>query len=117
MKKVAIWFLTAQKFIFGFVILFASIPVTYAVSDKIFDYSFLIILTGLVLYALTAIPLTYAVVIGYDGLIHRLNKKRVDLKSQKVHESTQADISYTLKEEKQNDEDHKAFTLIEKEKT
>jgi len=117
MKKVAIWFLTAQKFIFGFVILFASIPITYAISNKVFDNIFFIMLTGLTLYILTSIPLAYAVVIGYDGLIRKLKRKKEEIQNQKVTSDKGIHTFYTVKEQESGDQEHEEFTLLEEEKS
>ena len=116
MKKILIWFLTAQKFIFGFIVLFATIPITYNIADTVFDNSFLLVLSGLLLYTLTVIPLAYAVVIGYDRVIENLKMKKAAIQHETEPVEEETERTYTVKEEHSADKSSEEFTLIEVEK-
>ncbi len=117
MRKTLLWFLTAQKFIFGFIALFGSIPLTYALADTLFDNSFLVILTGLILYALGVIPLTYSIVLGYDAMLFKLAQKAVKIKKPKTTKTQHHEINFSINEENSNDAGAENFTLMETEKT
>lgn len=99
MKRTIIWLLTAQKFLFGFAVVFGAIPVTYTLSDTIFDHSFFIFLFGIILYILCVVPLAYALGIGYDRLIERVaNKKEIRVESSAAAEKS-SEISFKVQED------------------
>ncbi len=111
MKKVFIWFLTAQKFLFGFTVIFGAIPVTYAVSDMIFDNSFFIFLFGIIIYVLCVIPLAYALGVGYDRLNERVAGKieETQVDRHPIAEK-ESDFSFNIHE------DDEELTIVEKER-
>lgn len=109
MKKIIIWLLTAQKFLFGFAVIFGAIPVTYALSDTIFDHSFFTFLFGITVYVLCVVPLAYALGIGYDRLIERITKKN-EIQAERITTVEKASgLSFKVQEE--DDE----IVIVEKE--
>ena len=110
MKKVVIWFLTIQKFIFSFMVVFGAIPITYSISSLLFENSFFLFILGFSIYILTVIPLAYSIGVGYDKLIDRFKKKKEDIQSNQNIIEEEPDISYNVQEEDQE------FTIIEEEK-
>ena len=117
MRKTLLWFLTAQKFIFVFISLFGSIPITYTFADTLFDNGFLIVLAGLTVYALSVIPLTYAIVLGYDAILFKLASKAVEMKEPGMGKTKQHEIELSVNEKNSIDKGIEEFTLMEVDKT
>lgn len=109
MKKIIVWVLTAQKFLFGFSVVFGAIPITYALSDMIFDHSFFTFLFGIIVYILCVVPLAYALGAGYDRLIERVTrKKEVLIENNPTVEKT-SDLSFEVQE------DNEEIVVVERE--
>jgi len=113
MRKAILWFLTAQKFIFTFIALFGSIPLTYALSDTIFDKGLFIIITGIILYALTTVPLVFAIILGYDRLISKLKYEKEAVQRPKISPKEEANIAFSVKEEVSSDKGIEELILTE----
>lgn len=109
MKKIIIWLLTAQKFLFGFAVIFGSIPITYALSDMIFNHSFFTFLFGITVYILCVVPLAYALGVGYDKLIERVTKKKEIQTEDGPAGEKASDLSFKVQE------DDEEIVMVEKE--
>ena len=65
------------------------------------------------LYVLTVIPLSYAIILGYDNLIAKLKDTNKNTLSVNMAEYKNMDIDFTVKEKNSSEKGFEEFTLKE----